>query len=89
MRCWLTKSSYIGEYAIWLTEPTPYYNKDVTQVFYTNGEVLARGLYSFEKMFPKIAIQSTAGKKPIQIIELNKGDVVTVTGTSYLIGELK
>lgn len=72
MRYWLTKSSYNGEYVIWSSKPTPVYSKHMDDVLYTDGDVVARGLYEFDEIFPTLKIEA-AGMIEIEIDMSERG----------------
>lgn len=69
MTLWLSKSSYTSEYIVWSTCPTPVYSKHFDNVLYTDGKVLARGLYSIDKLFPDLLIDKS-GLCKIEIFNL-------------------
>jgi len=68
MTYWLSKTTYTKEYVVWRTKPAPHYSTDMQDVMYCDGEVQARGLYSFGELFPVLAMNQ-AGCIEIEITD--------------------
>jgi len=74
MKLWLTKSSYTGEYVVWKTKPEALFGNDYADVMYVDGEVVARGLYAFDQLFPKLCSNiQPAGRTTIELTETDNG----------------